>query len=83
MQAYISTPLQPEQVLVWIPVTLILDAGAMLQIYVLIIEDTSFQDFVQILTRAITKPFDVVGARRHKPLQSDPQDLHEDAPGQR
>lgn len=69
--------------MVWTPVTLILDAGVMLQIYALIIEAISFQDFVQILTGVITKPFDVVGARRHKSLQSDPQDLHEDAPGQR
>jgi hypothetical protein len=63
IQAYVSTRLQPEQVLVWTPVTLILDAGAMLQIYVLIIEDISFHNFARTLARGISKPFKAVNAR--------------------
>lgn len=63
IQAYVSTRLQPEQVLVWTPVTLILDAGAMLQIYVLIIEDISFRVFTRTLVRGIGKPFKAMYAR--------------------
>ncbi|KAF2134154.1 hypothetical protein P153DRAFT_381335 [Dothidotthia symphoricarpi CBS 119687] len=38
VQAYQSTALKPSEVLVWMPLTLVLDAGAMLQMVVLIIE---------------------------------------------
>lgn len=37
-QAYISTQLKADEVLVWMPLTLVLDVGAMLQMVVLIIE---------------------------------------------
>jgi hypothetical protein len=63
IQAYVSTQLRPEEVLVWTPVTLILDAGAMLQIYVLIIEDISFHKFFRTLTRGIANPFKAIYAR--------------------
>jgi hypothetical protein len=38
VQAYVSTALNAAEVLVWMPLTLILDIGAMLQMVVLIIE---------------------------------------------
>lgn len=38
IQAYVSTGLKPEEVLVWMPLTLVLDAGAMEQLIVLILE---------------------------------------------
>jgi hypothetical protein len=38
LQAFVSTGLAAAEVLVWMPLTLILDAGAMLQMVVLIIE---------------------------------------------
>lgn len=37
-QAYVSTQLKADEVLVWMPLTLVLDVGAMLQMVVLIIE---------------------------------------------
>lgn len=39
LQAFISTGLEPTQVLVWTPVLLIIDAGAMLQVCFLVIEE--------------------------------------------
>lgn len=38
LQAYLSTKLKPEEVLVWMPLTLLLDIGAMMQLVVLILE---------------------------------------------
>jgi hypothetical protein len=38
IQAYVSTSMRAAEVLVWMPLTLVLDAGAMLQMFVLIIE---------------------------------------------
>jgi hypothetical protein len=38
IQAYVSTRLDPAKVLVWMPLTLMLDIGAMLQMVVLILE---------------------------------------------
>jgi hypothetical protein len=38
VQAYISTQLRAEEVLVWMPLTVLLDVGATLQMVVLIIE---------------------------------------------
>lgn len=43
LQGYISTGLEPEAVLVWMPLLLPLDAGAMLQLIVLIVEDVGFR----------------------------------------
>jgi hypothetical protein len=43
IQAYASTKLQPEQVLVWMPLTLPLDAGAMLQLVILILKEDSWR----------------------------------------
>jgi len=37
--AYASTKLSPAQIMVWIPVALIVDAGAMLQVFILILEE--------------------------------------------
>ena len=38
IQAYVSTKLDPAKVLVWMPLTLMLDIGAMLQMVILILE---------------------------------------------
>lgn len=38
IQSYVSTRLAPEEILVWMPLTIMLDVGAMLQMVVLIIE---------------------------------------------
>jgi hypothetical protein len=37
-QAYHSTQLAPEKVMVWTPIMLLLDAGAMLQLFVMVVE---------------------------------------------
>jgi len=38
VQAFVSTALKAEEVLVWMPLTLVLDVGAMLQMVILILE---------------------------------------------
>lgn len=38
IQAFISTALRAEEILVWMPLTLVLDVGAMLQMVILIVE---------------------------------------------
>jgi hypothetical protein len=38
VQAFVSTALRAEEVLVWMPLTLVLDVGAMLQMVMLILE---------------------------------------------
>jgi uncharacterized integral membrane protein len=43
LQGYKSTGLAPEEVLVWMPLTLPLDAGSMLQLAVLIVEDVGYR----------------------------------------
>jgi Ni,Fe-hydrogenase I cytochrome b subunit len=82
IQAYVSTRLQPEQVLVWTPVTLILDAGAMLQIYVVIIEGISFRVFTRTLVRGVGKPFKAVYARVQALLKRGNKDVETNSPGQ-
>jgi hypothetical protein len=42
LQAYQSTALKAEEILVWMPLTLVLDVGAMLQMVVLILEKHGF-----------------------------------------
>lgn len=37
-QAYVSTAFQPDQVLTWTPLLLVIDAGSMLQLFVLVVE---------------------------------------------
>ncbi len=37
-QAYVSTKFEPDQVLTWTPLLLIIDAGSMLQLFVLVVE---------------------------------------------
>jgi hypothetical protein len=39
VQSYTSTGLAPDKILVWMPLTLPLDAGSMLQLFALIVED--------------------------------------------
>lgn len=38
VQAYVSTGFAPEQVLTWTPLLLVIDAGSMLQLFVLVVE---------------------------------------------
>jgi hypothetical protein len=52
IQAYTSG-VAPEAVLVWMPIFVVLDIGAMMQLIFLIIEDTGFKPLV----RAIPKTF--------------------------
>lgn len=37
-QAYVSTKFAPDQVLTWTPILLLIDAGSMLQLFVLVVE---------------------------------------------
>jgi hypothetical protein len=39
VQSFVSTRFKPEGVLVWMPLTLPLDAGAMMQLMALIVEE--------------------------------------------
>jgi uncharacterized membrane protein len=59
LQVYHSTSLSPDKVLVWMPLTLPLDAGSMLQLAVLIIEDIGISNLWKSLTngfRSKTSP---------------------------
>jgi hypothetical protein len=49
--SYHSTRLSPDQVLVWMPLTLPLDAGSMLQLAVLIVEDVGYRNLYQGLAQ--------------------------------
>jgi hypothetical protein len=40
VQAYISTRFGPDKVLIWNPLVLIIHAGSMLQVFVLVVEDS-------------------------------------------
>ena len=51
IQSYKSTALSPDKVLVWMPLTLPLDAGSMLQLAVLIIEDLGYSNLWKGLTQ--------------------------------
>lgn len=55
IQSYEGTSLKAETVLVWMPLTLILDVGAMLQMVVLIIEKHGFRNLVQAFSNAVLK----------------------------
>jgi hypothetical protein len=51
IQAYKSTNLEPERILVWMPVAHILDVGAMMQICCLLIEKRGFAPLRRVLIR--------------------------------
>jgi hypothetical protein len=57
IRAYKSTNLVPEEVLVWTPIVLILDAGAMLQIYILVLEKVRRSNFLKQVSYALAAPF--------------------------
>lgn len=57
IQAYKSTNLVPEEVLVWTPVVLTLDAGALLQIYILVLEKITSRNFLKRVSYALAGPF--------------------------
>ncbi|KAF2421114.1 hypothetical protein EJ08DRAFT_702190 [Tothia fuscella] len=57
IQAYKSTGLSPAEVLVWTPVALILDAGAMLQIHILILEQLGDRNPLRRFVKLVAKPF--------------------------
>lgn len=50
VQAFVSTALDAAEVLVWMPLTLVLDVGAMLQMVILIIEkyDTRWREWAKL-----------------------------------
>ncbi|KAF2675875.1 hypothetical protein K458DRAFT_482123 [Lentithecium fluviatile CBS 122367] len=54
VQTYVSTKLRPSEILVWMPLTLMLDIGAMLQMVILILELPGHS--VTILKRALDHP---------------------------
>lgn len=51
IQSYISTKLTPENVLVWTPILLHLDVGAMIQVFWLLVEEEGFWPLVRVLVR--------------------------------
>jgi len=59
IQSYVSTRLNPAQVLVWMPLTLLLDIGAMLQMVVLILEMPGYS--VSVLLRALKEQIILIG----------------------
>jgi hypothetical protein len=67
IQAYVSTGLTAHQVLVWTPLTLILDAGSLLQVLVLIIEGIGLRTFLRTLGKMAVLPFTEIWERaRHR-----------------
>jgi hypothetical protein len=73
-QAYISTGLTPDTVLAWTPVTLILDAGSLLQILVLIVEEITLSRFVHTVGHILSQPWRIIRqkARRHPGMATIP-----------
>jgi hypothetical protein len=73
IQAYVSTGLTANQVLVWTPLTLILDAGSLLQVLVLVIESIGLHTFLHTLGKMAVLPF--IGAweraRHRNPVELD------------
>jgi hypothetical protein len=57
IQAYVSTGLTPSTVLAWTPLTLILDAGSLLQILVLIVEEITLKRFLCTVAHILSKPW--------------------------
>lgn len=53
IQSYTSTALLPEKALVWVPVLLILDVGAMIQVFWLLVEEEGFRPLAKALRRKI------------------------------
>jgi hypothetical protein len=51
IQSYISTELTPENVLVWMPILLLLDVGAMIQVFWLLVEEEGFWPLAKTLLR--------------------------------
>jgi hypothetical protein len=60
IQAYVSTGLAAKTVLVWTPLTLILDAGSLLQILVLIVEEITLNTFFHTLGQILSQPARVI-----------------------
>jgi hypothetical protein len=56
LQTYKSTQLSPDKVLVWMPLALPLDAGSMLQLVVLIVEDVGVPGLRSALFGIFSKP---------------------------
>jgi hypothetical protein len=54
LQGYHSTGLAPDKVLVWMPLTLPLDAGAMLQLAVLIVDDVGYRGLWHSLVHKVS-----------------------------
>jgi hypothetical protein len=78
IQAYKSTGLTPEHVLVWMPVTLLLDVGAVMQVFWLVVEDAGFRPLVDALVRSVrtTVPGGGVGSGQEmRETEEDPR-LH-------
>ena len=57
IQAYVSTGLTPDTILTWTPLTLILDAGSLLQILVLIVEEITLKRFIYTVVHILSKPW--------------------------
>ncbi|KAH7391845.1 hypothetical protein BKA66DRAFT_579803 [Pyrenochaeta sp. MPI-SDFR-AT-0127] len=73
VQAYVSTALAAGEVLVWMPLTLILDAGAMIQMAILIIEkyhvegkDGVRRGGLRVLWRAVRDTLQSLGRKRQE-----------------
>jgi hypothetical protein len=72
VQAYVSTRLTAVQVLVWTPLTLILDAGSLLQILVLIVENITLHVFVLTFKTILLFPRKIISRR----AQNDAKNKH-------
>lgn len=74
VQAYLSTRLKSDEVLVWMPLTLVLDVGAMLQMVVLIIEKHEFRPLRTALKESSMRAWQAIAAGLyHKPRTQAPQ----------
>jgi hypothetical protein len=63
IQAYVSTVLSANTVLVWAPLTLVLDAGSLLQILVLIVEEISLPRFLRTVGKILAWPWTQIRSR--------------------
>jgi len=66
IQSYTSTKMAPDQILSWMPVTVMPDVGTMLQIVVLILEEPGHS--VNVLAKALRDTIMRIGGRLYKRL---------------
>jgi hypothetical protein len=76
IQAYVSTGLTPDTVLGWTPLTLILDAGSLLQLLVLIVEEIKLNRFVHTVGRILSQPWRIIRQKASRRQGNDIRTQH-------